>query len=202
MDISTLNGFLTCLLIGPDTIMPSQWLPVVWGETPSDEMIWDSKEETEHIMGLLMSYYNSIGHVFQNNPESFEPLFYTKRIKGKEITIIDEWCTGFMTAVHLAYDSWRPLFQSEEDHNLIAPIFLHGTEEGYKRFQEEPELASIPHEEWVESVRLSAIGINKFWLPHRKSVAQATQQVISNSVGRNDPCPCGSGRKYKECCMN
>jgi uncharacterized protein YecA (UPF0149 family) len=21
-------------------------------------------------------------------------------------------------------------------------------------------------------------------------------------VGRNDPCPCGSGKKYKHCCMN
>ncbi|NLF16454.1 MAG: hypothetical protein GX595_04250 [Lentisphaerae bacterium] len=21
-------------------------------------------------------------------------------------------------------------------------------------------------------------------------------------VGRNDPCPCGSGRKYKKCCLN
>jgi uncharacterized protein YecA (UPF0149 family) len=20
-------------------------------------------------------------------------------------------------------------------------------------------------------------------------------------IGRNDPCPCGSGRKYKKCCM-
>jgi uncharacterized protein YecA (UPF0149 family) len=22
-----------------------------------------------------------------------------------------------------------------------------------------------------------------------------------DSVGRNDPCPCGSGRKYKHCCL-
>lgn len=21
-------------------------------------------------------------------------------------------------------------------------------------------------------------------------------------VGRNDPCPCGSGKKYKQCCLN
>ena len=21
-------------------------------------------------------------------------------------------------------------------------------------------------------------------------------------IGRNDPCPCGSGKKYKNCCMN
>jgi len=24
----------------------------------------------------------------------------------------------------------------------------------------------------------------------------------SKDVGRNDPCPCGSGKKYKKCCMN
>ncbi|MED4986482.1 SEC-C metal-binding domain-containing protein, partial [Geobacillus stearothermophilus] len=22
------------------------------------------------------------------------------------------------------------------------------------------------------------------------------------AIGRNDPCPCGSGKKYKKCCMN
>ena len=26
-------------------------------------------------------------------------------------------------------------------------------------------------------------------------------QAISHKVGRNDPCPCGSGKKYKNCCM-
>lgn len=25
--------------------------------------------------------------------------------------------------------------------------------------------------------------------------------VTSTSIGRNDPCPCGSGKKYKNCCM-
>ncbi len=26
------------------------------------------------------------------------------------------------------------------------------------------------------------------------------QPVQSSKVGRNDPCPCGSGKKYKKCC--
>ena len=32
--------------------------------------------------------------------------------------------------------------------------------------------------------------------------AQTVQQVVRSSakVGRNDPCPCGSGKKYKKCC--
>ena len=30
---------------------------------------------------------------------------------------------------------------------------------------------------------------------------QATKTVVvDKSVGRNDPCPCGSGKKYKKCC--
>jgi len=27
-----------------------------------------------------------------------------------------------------------------------------------------------------------------------------TKPIITIKVGRNDPCPCGSGRKYKHCC--
>jgi uncharacterized protein YecA (UPF0149 family) len=26
-----------------------------------------------------------------------------------------------------------------------------------------------------------------------------TQRRVENKVGRNDPCPCGSGKKYKQC---
>ena len=26
--------------------------------------------------------------------------------------------------------------------------------------------------------------------------------IVGKKIGRNDPCPCGSGKKYKYCCMN
>ncbi len=29
---------------------------------------------------------------------------------------------------------------------------------------------------------------------------KADTQAVSTKVGRNDPCPCGSGKKYKKCC--
>jgi hypothetical protein len=34
--------------------------------------------------------------------------------------------------------------------------------------------------------------------PEEREVAQLTR---ANTVGRNDPCPCGSGKKYKKCCL-
>jgi len=42
---------------------------------------------------------------------------------------------------------------------------------------------------------------------HRQSlggpvtVAQAKGAQASPKTGRNDPCPCGSGKKYKKCCL-
>jgi len=36
-------------------------------------------------------------------------------------------------------------------------------------------------------------------LSMRKSVVTSPKRSIK--VGRNDPCPCGSGKKYKDCCL-
>jgi methionyl aminopeptidase len=38
-------------------------------------------------------------------------------------------------------------------------------------------------------LRINARSINKLW------------NWDMNRIGRNDPCPCGSGRKYKKCCL-
>lgn len=32
-------------------------------------------------------------------------------------------------------------------------------------------------------------------------VETTRQQRLANRVGRNDPCPCGSGQKFKRCCL-
>jgi preprotein translocase subunit SecA len=34
----------------------------------------------------------------------------------------------------------------------------------------------------------------------RESKTQAAPKVEGKTIGRNDPCPCGSGKKYKKCC--
>ena len=37
---------------------------------------------------------------------------------------------------------------------------------------------------------------------HHHHFAPVTQVVRAGpKIGRNEPCPCGSGKKYKKCCM-
>lgn len=37
--------------------------------------------------------------------------------------------------------------------------------------------------------------------PFEFGESQLTDRKIKQKIGRNDPCPCGSGKKYKKCCM-
>ncbi|MNM27760.1 hypothetical protein D3C81_382580 [compost metagenome] len=41
--------------------------------------------------------------------------------------------------------------------------------------------------------------IHRFWVPRRKAPVQTLKRE-EPKVGRNDDCPCGSGKKYKKCC--
>jgi len=57
MTLSTLDGYLTGIAIGPELVMPSEWLPQVWGETyPS----FEDGQEAQEITGLIMARYNQI----------------------------------------------------------------------------------------------------------------------------------------------
>lgn len=35
----------------------------------------------------------------------------------------------------------------------------------------------------------------------KKNYTDTVTVRIENKIGRNDPCPCGSGKKYKKCCL-
>ena len=34
-----------------------------------------------------------------------------------------------------------------------------------------------------------------------KSKMLVNNKIVTKKIGRNDPCPCNSGKKYKKCCL-
>lgn len=197
MDIATLDGFLTALAIGPNTVMPSKWLPFVWDEENGGEMIWETIEQAQHIMGLIHRLSNSIINTFQTNPEMLQPVFYESTSEDGPIPVYEEWCVGFMRAVDLSFDDWHPLVDSEEDKKMLTPLILFGTEEGWKILEEQGEAMGVPYEDWDDMIRLSVVSVHKYWSPFRQVHHEVKQQAIGQKIGRNEPCPCGSGRSLR-----
>ena len=99
LDISELDGLFTALVSGPVSAVPSQWLPVVWGDF---EPVWESQEEFEEIFSLMIRHMNGIAHLLMEYPEEFEPMFLERDVEGRTYTIVDEWCEGYVRGVELA----------------------------------------------------------------------------------------------------
>jgi len=48
--------------------------------------------------------------------------------------------------------------------------------------------------------QLAPTGAVQIPTPPKKSFSNTTEK-LKKKIGRNDPCPCGSGRKFKKCCL-
>lgn len=193
MDISMLDGFLTALAVGPNTLPPSQWMPIIWG----GPMTWESREQAERIMGYVFRHANDILFYLRDEPETFEPLLYEREHEGRKVPIIDEWCTGFVKGIAIDEEAWQPLMDTEEGDDMLFPIMLYGTEAGWDELRDNPTLEDR-HEEFAASLGECVMAIQQWWLPFRK--AKSTVRREEPKVGRNAPCPCGSGKKFKQCC--
>ncbi|WP_313683365.1 YecA family protein [Pantoea sp.] len=196
VDVAELDGMLTALLSGPNDIEPSEWLVAMWGGQKYIPK-WSSEREMDRFMTLTFQHMNDIAERLSEFPDQFDPLFGTREMEGQEFTVVEEWCFGYMRGVTL--DDWSTLPQAQQP--ALEAIALHGSEENFAKldgFSPEQFEASI------EAILPAALQLHDYWQEQRLAQPEPAPQVpyfAGEKVGRNDPCPCGSGKKYKQCCM-
>lgn len=191
VDLSELDGFLTTVVIGPALVMPSRWLPAIWGgEMPP----FASDEEAQRVIRWIMRHLNSIVMAFQVAPQEFMPMFNYREVDGHEYEIVDDWCYGFLRGVALAADDWGVVEAREP--GPLALIALFGSEAGWSTLADMDEARA---DELRDAIPEAVARLRE--LCRREEAGAVPVRRGSVRVGRNDPCPCGSGRKYKQCCL-
>ena len=202
MDVCMLHGYLTAIAIGPVTLMPSQWLPRIWGE--AGEPAFETVERAQHILELIVRFYNEIVRIFMETPEHFLPDLYEYEEDGGRKISAEEWCIGFSLGVHLRSKDWDPLLEDEELSELLAPIVAFSMDEAWNEVTAGHDPEEV-REKLIAALPTVVQAIHAYWLPFReKKVPGLTPDSFhiggSPKVGRNVPCPCGSGKKFKKCC--
>ena len=197
MTMDTLHGYLTAIAIGPETIMPAEWLVKVWGEDASATPKWKNAKEEEKIVNLIMRFMNEVLVTFEVAPKEFEPLFCEHEHNGDAILDAEAWCWGFWEGMELRPGSWQPIWESDLAP-LMRPIYLLGADEIEEAELKEVDDPAKAHK-LAQQIEANLPAIHKFWVPLRKAAVQTIKRE-EPKVGRNDDCPCGSGKKYKKCC--
>lgn len=204
MLIEELDGFIAGLLVCPDLIKPSEWLPVVWGQDIDDpQPAFDNLEHVNRVLGLLMERYNDVARTLMDRPDRYSPLFAVDQRNGD--ILWELWIQGFEKAVNLRPATWQKLLNTDPDtatamRGMLTFADIAGGDQRLPRKDRHVLTATAPDDiaRWI-------VTLNEWRLTNYRSMQDARPMPRSpftsaQKIGRNDPCPCGSGKKYKRCC--
>jgi uncharacterized protein len=197
--LDELQAMLCAIASGPEVVMPGDWLPAVLG----DSVAYESEAQANEVLGLVMGLYNDIAAALAEG-DGISPILYPVAENSEELDFA-AWADAYIYGSQVGGSDWYAAAgaHAEDLSDLLEPFFLlNGSLREDAERQKERWLT--PAEEKLAVARAQEAlpdlvdDIYRFWQalaapaqPHRRE---------SLKVGRNDACPCGSGKKYKQCC--
>lgn len=179
------TGLFVSVFIGPDHVAPSTWLTKVMGDEP-----FATKEQGERTMHLLTMLYNDVGRRLKAKPRSVVPA-------ADDEDSVADFCSGLFEGAKL-----HPRWLTEHEGLMRMVIFgaLAGVvpDEELVEAEGEAEIPLADPEAWKQSEReklAERVVETRDFFADKRTVPRST----GAKTGRNEPCPCGSGKKYKKC---
>ena len=196
MLLTQLDGFLAGILVSPDTVQPGTWLKHIWaGDDGEGTPNFADMADFQHILALVMRHYSDIQAAL-NQPGSYEPLF---DVDTRNDDILWEmWIEGFFKAVTLAPVGWRRIAASDVAGCKAA---LAGLAKLNAIANRASRLSRSKQDQWArEAPDLIPVWVEMLHSWRLANDPNRTASGQHGKVGRNEQCPCGSGKKYKKCC--
>ncbi|MFZ3264678.1 MAG: UPF0149 family protein [Terriglobales bacterium] len=199
MNIEALDGFFAALIAGPEIVMPSQYYPEVFGGEMSETCEFGSLDEANEILGLMMRHWNTIAGMLFKDEVYLPPLLEDEN----GMVLGNDWARGFMRGMHMRHDGWAELVNDEKHGGCLIPMMMLCHEH-----DEDPKMRPKPitpekREEVIVHMAAGLLQAYRYFRSQRQVSPDAHRSEPRSrtpKVGRNEMCPCGSGRKYKKCC--
>ena len=207
VDAVILDGYLAGVLVQPVALQPEQWLPPIFGTEgmpDADSPGW-SKAQHDKLIELITRRKDEIlrGILDEGWFDPIVPMLEDeegKALSGKEaMEGLGYWAAGFEWALanfpqleeaglagvpDLLDSIWRHLPEQDETQQAMT-----------KALDQEHPLNNL--DEGIEALVFDVVDLAQIAIAERHKVETVVRD--QPKVGRNDPCPCGSGRKYKHC---
>lgn len=227
MPLEALDGYFSALIAGPGPVpMPGEYLAdVVGGDNP-----WASQEQASRALGLVAGFWNHIAwRIRQPIPDGDDASGEAMEERMALLPLLalpgpgeggEEdggpfdgippdfpagamWASGFLQGMSLRPEGWDAWMQDDED--LADDLY-----DLSRLTLVDPDQAEQLGEDWSERYELEERLALLTWVPELLQdlyLSRMEQEAAAHAPihrdpqpGRNDPCSCGSGRKWKKCC--
>jgi len=196
MLLTELDGFLTGVLLCPEPIASPEWMTVVWGSDGGGVPPFDDPLDVQWFADAVLARLHEIERdLARGKPR---PILDVDDRNGD--VLWEPWVDGFAEAVALRPEAWASLAEGDDrtDADAFATLSLL--------------IAVARDESALDSVQINALQdhapatlsecVLRLHAARLRTGAASQPQSVDErtKVGRNDPCPCGSGKKSKRCC--
>lgn len=200
MRLDEVQGYLCAALAGPVPIPEADWLLEVLGSEAGV-----ATEAGQEAIPLLRCLAEDI-RIQLADEEPMILYLYPKSDEEGAPSDYEPWCLAYLHGVDTATEDWFDDLTDEEevewlDERLFPLMVLTGEAESAARehgeaWPEGEELEEL-NRQAEEDLARAVSEIFLFWSAKR---GVGTIRNEGGKPGRNDPCSCGSGKKYKQCC--
>jgi uncharacterized protein len=196
MTMEWVDGLFCALNVGPSA-PPSEFMPLIWNPEdeaePDDGPTYDSAEQVEYVVGLLNRHWNTIARRL----DAGSPHWPALECQPDELDA-RYWAGGFIRGVAMRAQIWGTRTDNEFVKAFLDLIVMLGMDEEHLH---ESDIDFELREKLVDALPIQLVRIHHLWHGHEDPFPPPTStQYEGRKVGRNEPCPCGSGKKFKRCC--
>ncbi len=196
MNVEMLDGFFSALICSPNLVPPNEYFPEIFGE----DYKFESEEHAKETFDLMMRHWNIISSELHKSLTK-EHLYFPVLFEHDDGVVYgNDWAIGFMRGAELSPEGWDELFDDKNNLGAVIPVLMLFHEHDSDPESRTPTIEPEKREDVLKLMVAGLVRIYHFFEPHRRQQANTPIRKNIVKIGRNDPCPCGSNRKYKHCC--
>ena len=215
LDIHQFQGLIAAVSSCPEYVSEVDLAYEVMGDCTEFEERWFEEGELRTAWIICL---NGIDEALALETFSLAELYPIDESMHEPPAGLSAWCDGYLRGYLLAEAEWIGMFEflvsegiSEirEEHEALLSMLVAFEDWGAALVaNKNPERLKQGFPEIFRAVDASITRFHKLGLlmeENRLGVEQEAHTPYvreASKVGRNDPCPCGSGKKYKKCCLH
>jgi uncharacterized protein len=211
MNLEQIDGLLAAVVCGPKIIPEQEYLRAIWGDDIINEDTFGAEPLLKDFISLVKRHHDVLAHTLRSG-DIVMPLMLEDE---NGIAHGNDWAIGFMRGMELSRNDWSRLLDDKKRSGSVVPIFTLAHEfnpDPKMRPYKKPISAEL-REKLITYATAGLVQIFRYFESERllPTLSMSDSDIFSmgdrdayvrptRKIGRNEPCPCGSGKKFKHCC--
>ena len=207
-------GFVLAIASSPEKLSPMEWQPLLFKDNKLPD--FESPELGKTFTYNIRSLWDHLNEQLKNEMVVLPAGCDYSPATGASVELI-AYCSGYLKGYVWLKEVWDKAISSSKTGDSKADMMINmllfalmsfnkTAEEVTKENKKERQAMSVDKAWKLLPTLLTSVGINGQAMSEiEKLTAEQDAKLAAiqpvAKIGRNDPCYCGSGKKYKKCCL-